>query len=142
MVEKSLIFCVDFDGTCVTHKFPEIGEDIGAVPVLKRLTDAGHRLILFTMRSDKSTVEASEYDIQGVAGNHLTAAVNWFKQNNIPLWGINQNPEQHTWTTSPKPYAHYYIDDAAIGCPIIKTIGRDYVDWDTIEYYLECMEVF
>jgi len=25
--------CIDFDGTCVTHEFPKVGKDIGAVPV-------------------------------------------------------------------------------------------------------------
>jgi len=29
--------CIDFDGTCVTHEFPKVGKDIGAVPVLKKL---------------------------------------------------------------------------------------------------------
>lgn len=28
---------IDFDGTCVTHEFPLVGKDIGAVPVLKKL---------------------------------------------------------------------------------------------------------
>jgi predicted mannosyl-3-phosphoglycerate phosphatase (HAD superfamily) len=46
-----MIIAVDFDGTCVTHEYPRIGRDIGAAPVLKRLTDAGHKLILWTMRS-------------------------------------------------------------------------------------------
>ena len=26
---------IDFDGTCVTHEFPNIGKDIGAEKVLK-----------------------------------------------------------------------------------------------------------
>ena len=43
---------IDFDGTCVTHDFPKVGKSIGAEKVLKRLTDNGHQLILFTMRSD------------------------------------------------------------------------------------------
>lgn len=43
---------IDFDGTCVTHEFPEVGKDIGAVSVLKELIKSGHNLILFTMRSD------------------------------------------------------------------------------------------
>lgn len=43
---------LDFDGTVVTNEFPWIGEDIGAVPVLKELVECGHNLILFTMRSD------------------------------------------------------------------------------------------
>ena len=120
--------CVDFDGTCTTHEFPRIGEDIGAVPVLKRLVKAGHGLILFTMRSD------------GKRGNYLADAVEWFKKNDIPLYGIQTNPTQSTWTSSPKAYGQLYIDDAALGCPLIdnpKLSSRPYVDWDAVEKYLE-----
>ena len=39
---------IDFDGTCVTHEFPLVGKDIGAIPVLKKLVENGHNLILFT----------------------------------------------------------------------------------------------
>ena len=46
-----MIIAIDFDGTCVTHEYPYIGKDIGAVPVLQRLVKAGHELILWTMRS-------------------------------------------------------------------------------------------
>lgn len=117
---KSLIICVDFDGTCVTHEYPNIGKEIGATEILKQLTDKGHKLILFTMRS----------------GKELQDAINWFKERDIPLFGINENPEQHTWTSSPKPYANLYIDDAAYGCPIKydKILsGRPFVNWDIIK---------
>ncbi len=117
---KNLIIAVDFDGTCVTHEYPNVGKEIGAAQVLKRITDAGHKIILFTMRS----------------GKELQDAVNWFKENNIPLFGINENPEQHTWTESPKPYAHMYIDDAAFGCPLLfndEISSRGFVNWQTIE---------
>ena len=67
---------VDFDGTCVTHDYPRVGKDIGAIPVLKALVQKGHKLILWTMRS----------------GIGLEAAVNWFKENDIPLYGIQINP--------------------------------------------------
>ena len=46
-----MIIAVDFDGTCVTHEFPRVGKEIGAAEVLKELTDKGHKIILFTMRS-------------------------------------------------------------------------------------------
>ena len=32
-----MVIGIDFDGTCVTHEFPFVGIDIGAVPVLKEL---------------------------------------------------------------------------------------------------------
>lgn len=39
-----MIIAVDFDGTCVTHEFPEVGKDIGAVPVLKELVEKGMQI--------------------------------------------------------------------------------------------------
>lgn len=120
--------CVDFDGTCVTHEYPRIGKDIGAIPVLKRLLENGHRLILFTMRSD------SEY------GNYLTDAVEWLKANGIPLYGINTNPTQREWTNSPKAYGQLYIDDACVGCPLTldhSLSNRPFVDWIVMEELLE-----
>ena len=139
-----MILAIDFDGTCVTHEFPLIGKDIGAVPVLKRIIANGHSIILWTMRSDIEEVISEDSDIHKVAGNYLTDAQNWFIQNDIPLWGINSNPEQWKWTTSPKVYAHKYIDDAAHGCPLIyppnKLIHlkqRPYVNWKELEQQLE-----
>ena len=91
-----MVLNLDFDGTVVKHEFPNIGGDIGAIPVLKRL-------ILFTMRS----------------GETLDAAVKWFADNGIPLFGIQKNPTQGTWTSSPKSYAELMIDDSALGCPLM-----------------------
>ena len=53
MAIRNALIAVDFDGTVVTHAYPEIGDDAGAVPVLKELTDNGCRLILYTMRHGK-----------------------------------------------------------------------------------------
>jgi hypothetical protein len=115
--------CIDFDGTCVTHEFPYIGKDVGAIPILKKLVDNGHNLILFTMRGD----------------DYLLDAVNWFNGNNIPLYGINVNPKQKLWTNSPKAEGQLYIDDAALGCPLIYDVNlsnRPFVDWDKVETIL------
>lgn len=136
---------IDFDGTCVKHDFPRVGADIGAVPVLKKITECGHRLILFTMRSgrDYTFVQSNGQNIPVNDDNAysytLGDAVNWFKHNDIPLWGIQKNPEQYHWTNSPKAYAHIYIDDAALGCPLIypEDGGRPYVDWVIVEEILK-----
>ena len=131
--------CIDFDGTCVTHEFPRIGEDIGAVPVLKELVAAGHKLILFTMRSDRKTKKKVEGEIVVVEENFLTDAVNWFAENGIALYGVQKNPKQRFWTSSPKAYGHLYIDDAALGCPLIlddPNSDRPYVDWPRIREIL------
>lgn len=128
------IIAVDFDGTCVTHSFPYIGKDIGAVPVLKRLINSGHKIILWTMRSDKINDEG--FKVNG--SDYLSQAIRWFKENDITLYGIQRNPTQDRWTTSPKCYAQLYIDDAALGCPLIQEKGeRAYVDWNSVEYMLE-----
>ncbi|MCB9047702.1 MAG: hypothetical protein H6550_16325 [Chitinophagales bacterium] len=114
--------CIDFDGTCVTHAYPSVGKDIGAQSVLLELVANGHNLILFTMRSDGR--------MDGTTP--LTDALDWFRRNDIPLYGIQSNPTQHTWTQSPKAYGHIYIDDAALGCPLMRDKSaspRPFVDW-------------
>ena len=50
MAIRNATIALDFDGTVVTHEYPHIGEDAGAVPVLKELVANGYRLILHTMR--------------------------------------------------------------------------------------------
>lgn len=127
---------VDFDGTCVTHDFPRIGKDIGAVPILKKLVEKGHRLILFTMRSDRLEAKpVLDPTIQNVTGKFLTEAVQWFKDNEIELYGIQTNPTQKSWTTSPKAYAELMIDDSALGCPLKynpELSEKMFVDWDKV----------
>ena len=110
------IIGIDFDGTVVTHMYPEVGKDIGAVPVLKRLVDCGNKLILFTMRDSKNGT--------------LQDAINWFKENGIELYGVNTNPSQASWTDSPKAHCHIYIDDAGLATPTKYDVesGREYVD--------------
>jgi hypothetical protein len=111
-----MIIGIDFDGTCVKHSYPYVGEDIGAVPVLKELVAKGHSLILWTMRSDET----------------LEDAINWFKTNEIELYASQRNPTQDSWTSSPKAYCQIYIDDAALGCPLI----NDHVDWIKVKEWL------
>jgi len=110
-----MIIAVDFDGTCVEHRYPAIGAEVpGVVDTLRDLVSAGHKLILWTMRS----------------GERLTEAVLWFQDRGIDLWDRNRNPMQKSWTSSPKVFAHVYIDDAAFGCPLVHPDeGRPYVNW-------------
>lgn len=133
-----MIIVVDFDGTCVTHEFPKIGREIGAVPILRKLVAHGHQLILFTMRSDIVNPHGEDNELHLKSGNYLTEAVKWFKKHEIPLYGIQTNPTQHTWTTSPKAYGQLFIDDAALGCPLVYSAGeRPYVDWYEVDKYLK-----
>jgi len=109
-------YAIDFDGTCVDHQYPYVGDDVPhAVAVLRKMAANGDKLVLFTMRSD----------------NALDLAQRWFQHHAIKLYGSNQNPDQISWTKSPKVFAHHYIDDAAVGCPLIhpKGFSRPCVDW-------------
>ena len=129
---------IDFDGTVVTHDFPRVGKDIGSQKVLKKLVEKGHQLILFTMRDDTPDIMDEYYQIK--PGNrYLTDAINWFKNNDIPLYGIQSNPTQLQWTTSPKSYAELLIDDTALGCPLkfdLSISNRPFVDWIEVEKML------
>ena len=122
--DKGYVIAVDFDGTCVEHNYPAIGMDVeGAVEVLRALNKHGHRIILNTMRS----------------GQRLEAAVRWFRDRKIELWAVNRNPEQERWTSSPKVYADIYIDDSALGCPLIflEGVRRPVVNWSKVRQLLE-----
>lgn len=130
--------CIDFDGTCVSHEFPLIGKDIGAIPVLKELVEAGHKLILFTMRSDRKVKKKKDGETIVVEENFLTDAIKWFEDNQIELYGVQKNPRQRFWTSSPKAYGHLYIDDASLGCPLVvpEDDSRPYADWVAIRQLL------
>ena len=122
MQYTGLTIAIDFDGTCVTHEYPYIGQDVGAVPVLRELVEQGHSLILYTMRSGKLEKEA----------------VAWFKQHEIPIYAVNTNPDQKKWTKSPKVHADVYIDDGALGCPLKRSMStsRPFVDWEKVREWL------
>lgn len=118
-----MIIAVDFDGTCVEHLYPKIGPPVpGAVQTLLDLVASGHHLVIWTMRDHA----------------HLTAAEEWFVSHGISFIGANRNPGQ-SWSSSPKVYAHVYIDDAALGCPLRPGIAGDrpMVDWEAVAVLLK-----
>ena len=119
-----MYICIDFDGTIVDHRFPEIGPPVpGAVEWMKEFQVAGAKLILFTMRSDGGKNPIA-----------LLRAVDYLEENGIKLYGVNKNPTQVHWTSSPKAYGNIYIDDAAFGCPLIQPDGfnRPCVNWEIV----------
>lgn len=117
-----LIIGVDFDGTLAYHEYPRIGDEVPlAIETCKKLLECGHKLILYTMRSNKE----------------LDEAVEWCRERGIEFWGINTNPQQSSWTNSPKVYCHLYIDDAAFGVPLLFTSNsRPCVDWSNVINYI------
>ncbi len=99
-----MTIAVDFDGTIVTDKYPEIGNEMPfAVETLKTLTREGHKLILWSVRQDEK----------------LTEAVEWCRQRGLEFYAVNQDfpgedPEQHN-RYSRKIKADIFIDDRNLG---------------------------
>ncbi len=127
---KEFVIAVDFNGTIVKHAYPEIGEDIGAVPWLLKLQDMGVRLILYTMRDDGDPKRSQARPV-------LTEAVAWCDERGIKFWGVNVNPSQKHWSSSPKIYAQLYVDDAALGITLAGKDSEDdserpWVDWSEV----------
>lgn len=123
MFLKGVYIGLDFDGTVVTHDYPNMGKEVPyCIETLKQITYEGGKLILITMRSGKSLAEA----------------VAFLADHDIPLYGINHNPQQHLYSKSPKIYANIYIDDAALGCPLMYSefSSNAHVNWLEVQKYL------
>lgn len=125
--DDDLVFitiAIDFDGTCVEHRFPKIGRTIpNCVETLKRWNkEYNVAYILDTMRG----------------GKELEDAIQWFKDNNIPLFGVGKHPTQSEWTDSPKAHARFSIDDRNVGQPLMLDSSgyMPCVDWEkTVEIF-------
>lgn len=99
---KPLIIAIDFDGTCVRDAYPEIGEDMpGVVHTLHSLLLRDHKLILWTCRE----------------GEQLSDAVEWFKEKDLLLFGVNETPLDDDFRKGGgrKVFADLYIDDRNFG---------------------------
>ena len=95
---------IDFDGTIVEDRFPEIGpERPFATDTLKMLIKEHHQLILWTVRE----------------GKYLDDAVNWCREHGVEFYAINndypeERPEHNQYFTR-KIKADIWIDDRNIG---------------------------
>lgn len=145
---------IDFDGTCVPG-LPEPGfseVDTGAERVLKKLVKAGHMLVLWTVRNSSRNNPYNWTNGKFRQETSLGEAERWFKERNIPLFGINQVPgEEETVGYSRKALADFMIDDTAIGTPItfgqvtyysyskesMETCNTHCVDWVILDEILD-----
>lgn len=101
-----MIIAVDFDGTIVEHKYPEIGKEKPfATATLRQLIADGHKLILWSVRE----------------GKLLEDAVAWCEERGVRFYSTNANldedvNDQHRSTNfSRKLKVHVFIDDRNIG---------------------------
>lgn len=98
-----MIIAVDFDGTIVEHKYPEIGEELPfATSTLKMLAGQQHSLILWTVRR----------------GKLLDDAIEWCKKRGVEFYAVNKNfPEEVIGEGNcyGKINADLFIDDRNLG---------------------------
>lgn len=100
-----MTIAVDFDGTIVEHRYPEIGKEIPfATETLKMLIAKRHRLILWTVRE----------------GKLLDEAVEWCRQRGVEFYAVNKDYPEEDGTNnnnhfSRKIKADIFIDDRNIG---------------------------
>ncbi len=94
---------VDFDGTIVEHKYPEIGKPVlFAFEALKELNKRGHKLILWTYRS----------------GRELDEAVEFCRRNGVEFYAVNKSHPDEEFDInemSRKIDAQLFIDDRNVG---------------------------
>jgi hydroxymethylpyrimidine pyrophosphatase-like HAD family hydrolase len=103
MISKnSKIIAVDFDGTIVEDRYPNIGKPMMfAFETLKMLQKDGHRLILWTYRE----------------GKELQDAVDLCRKEGVEFYAVNNNfPEEIYDPSIPRKLkADIFIDDRNIG---------------------------
>lgn len=99
-----MTIAVDFDGTIVEHRYPEIGNEIPfATETLKMLIEDRHKLILWSVRE----------------GKLLDDAVEWCRQRGVEFYAVNRDfPEEDENKNkhfSRKLKADVWIDDRNVG---------------------------
>lgn len=101
-----MILAIDFDGTLVSDRFPEIGEpQFFAFESLRLLKQNGNRLILWTCREDSP------------ARAYLTEAVEFCRAQGVEFDAVNSNVNENPYAhlgEGRKVYADYYIDDKSL----------------------------
>ena len=98
-----MIIAVDFDGTIVTHEYPNIGKEIPfAIDTLKRLQQSpDHQIVLWTVRD----------------GKELDEAVEFCRSKGLEFYAVNNNyPEEVAENGEPRKLkAELFIDDRNLG---------------------------
>ena len=99
-----MVIAVDFDGTIVEHRYPNIGKELPfAIETLKKLASEGHRLILWTVRE----------------GQYLNDAVEFCRNRGLEFYAVNRDyPEEEQERNNHftrKLKADLWIDDRNLG---------------------------
>jgi len=122
--EEGLIVAVDFDGTIVESDYPNIGKPIPyAIESLKRMKEAGIRIVIWTCRHDLKPVRS------------------WLNKYGVNIDAINTNDAltEEEWSKfehneSTKKTADIYIDDRSFINPVY-LLGWQVISRRLIELY-------
>ena len=120
-----MVIAVDFDGTIVEHRYPEIGKEIPfATATLRQLIADSHELILWTVRE----------------GDLLRDAVEYCRKRGVVFFAVNRDFEEEDGTNSDfsrKIRADLFIDDRNVGgLPSWSTIYALINNGKTLEQHL------
>ena len=117
---------LDFDGTVVEHKYPEIGDyNPGAFDVVKKLIEAGHDVILNTYRvelSRESLHDAMNYVLSGLGLENMKFTT--AKKHPVE-WDFNLFRE----------IDEIYIDDCGKNHPLRRDVVA--IDWNIVNLEFE-----
>ena len=99
-----MIIAIDFDGTIVEHRYPQIGRELPfAIETLKKLSAERHKLILWTVRE----------------GRLLDEAIEFCRSRGLEFYAVNRDyPEEEQERNnhfSRKLKADLFIDDRNLG---------------------------
>ncbi len=124
-----MIIAVDFDGTCVHSRYPDIGDPIpGAIEALRAIAALGHKIILNTCRENSPVTRGG---MARQKRQYLAEAEAWFLAHGIKLRSVNENHPDDDFREYPmlrrKIHADIYIDDRNFG-------GMP--SWDSILQYV------
>lgn len=100
-----MTIAVDFDGTIVEHRYPEIGEELPfATETLRLLIADRHRLILWSVRE----------------GKLLDDAIEWCRERGVEFYAVNKDYPEERGTENNNHYSRklkvdIFIDDRNLG---------------------------
>lgn len=114
---------LDFDGTMVLHRYPDIGDEVpGAVQTVEELIAAGYEVILNTYRADIGLAE-------------LHAAIDWLRQRGIE----GKFAEAKIYSPVFGKFGQdYFIDDQA---PNVRLLKSGAVDWSVVREYFGLKQI-
>jgi hypothetical protein len=99
-----MIIAIDFDGTIVKHRYPNIGDEIPfATETLRMLIKQHHKLILWSVRE----------------GQLLQEAIDWCHRRGVDFFAVNEDYPGASADGNPhhsrKIKADLFIDDCNLG---------------------------